>query len=1463
MFSTKVNGGWGADQAPNPPSNAFGRQMPSLPPINPFAKAPVNPFSTIQSDGTVPAPSPFSSRSPTPNIFQTLASKGQNRSTSSTFTQASASTPKPNPFGKPGGAQGFGSFSAPASDRSSTPNAFSKRLPTFPHGGAAPAMSGMNGKKKVSEYVKPAWPKQHKATGSGAASTSATKGQINGNGKRKIENGFQRQAKFSRTSPTWGVASFRSRSTTRESKRDDSPKTNKRAKPRVEGNRDDFAKKILAQLARDNIKPPRWPSNPGSHASRQAIERFRETHKAYRDKVRKSLTRVGLIDDPDKKRRLDEALVFKGICEDMCPEWERITRIVEHDIRGPEKDIDEYGDLVAIPELMVKRLARSAAGQDAPLPMDVRSVSALCRTLDYLIDELISSDDLLPQRHSFLWDRTRAIRIDFSFQKYAMTPEEIKDQIYCLETIARFHVTALHLLSQNGVTPQDFSEQQETEQLGKTLMSLIEVYDECEEQGIICDNEAEFRGYYIVYNAHNPGLLEIIEGWERRHKAGIPAAVSIVECIENIRKIRGPLRDASGQLAIDSIAIFFDIVADPSVSYTMACFAEIHFNYVRRAILKSIRKSLSRPRFGPKDITPTVLKQCLRTDTEEEAIDFFEKHGFHFESRDGYVILSPGLEYIDARIPHPYSGDIVERKRLGRTLPTVIHKTVFETDSEGPSVQQEQDEEEEESLFVSDSQDVTLTSINNNKEGHLGRSSDTESNNASSSAPAGPTATPANKGTKTEPSSSWPSNSFMETAGNKAINQGDTSSSNTSSSIPTTKKVTFGDVSGGFTTTHTNNTTTASPFGSLGKSETKDSTTPTTTPPSTNLFSSLIPNTSNTDGSQPPTPWSTPTISGAGFGFATSTTPISSPFSAVPFNTLGSSNKDGSQLPPPSDSSMTPESRVESPASSVPPMSAFEPTEPTVTNPPIPTPLTNAQPSGVTEADQPSSTISQPSIMSPQQIMESPATSTHDALPTAHADNLPKGALSTAKHAAPSKQTGLTTSTNTVQKDPLSDLARWFVCGDKGLMEEQFQRVAVEHALKSVWDGFQASEAKRIRKEEDEKSWAEAREFRNYSLRVKFFYRWHDGFRKRAIVRRMKLEKEKARQWKLPENVAKRERETKEEQDKILQEIKASILKRSRHNGGESTKKSSVRPKPKPKGKRVGEVPTQSSFESSSSGSRAQSIEEALLATGVFKGVRDERAAARHATMDCDETDEKIYLEKTTQLRSENHRRLQHGLSRLKSLPEPKVDKEGLKTALMRARYGGAGGDSMSMSTGSLRNSTRGSSHRSSRGQSKYRVSKPRSRVSDPYWRLKASGLVRMPNGEYLHESIALPMLQEGKRFPGFGDYGLPPVKHTTPYGSPSPPPSGFSSPPILTNEIRPDERSSSPSNPGSQKRKRCAEEDLVPNGDEYHTSKKRARSGDDGVHSAADTDQHLADIASLLARVNGVVKSTSKAKVS
>ncbi|KAI1153481.1 hypothetical protein F4825DRAFT_414845 [Nemania diffusa] len=1371
MLNARSQGGWGAGASTALP-NPFDSVSP--PPGNPFTKTPPNPF--LQNNNKIytqtPIKNPFATSAATANPFSTAATSSHKRSASpsSEHTLNGASATR-NPF--------------QAVKKATSPSGL-RRSPGPP----------TNKWTRTSEFVQPAWPNRSNAPTMPVTDTLDSKKRKGGpSALSKKQNG--------RSSVPHGVpqgslnGSFNGH----------------------DGRSYELASKIQQQLVQDRIKPPQWPVNPGSHAQRQAMESFRESYKAYREKARKSLIRAGLIDDPDRRRTLQQALDFRGISEDMCPEWEKVTRIIEYDVRNPEKALDDSGDLVAVPSLMVKRLARSAAGQDAPLPMDVRSFATLRKTLDYLIDDLIPEDSLLPSKHNFLWDRTRAIRIDLSVQKYNLTPDERIDLVYCLETIARFHVTALHLLSQDGFAAEDFSEQQEIEQLGKTLISLKEVYDDCVEQGIHCANEAEFRGYYIVFNARNPSIKETVEGWGTRlwNTDGIRTAMCLVESLQNTWTLQGPLNPfAPTELALGAAAIFFSIVSSPQISYTMACFAEIHFNDVRKSMLQIIRKSYTRPRDGPKDITPAFLKERLRFDTEDETVSFAQKHGIVF-GQDGaqrYAVLNSRQSIEDPRIRHAFSWSIVESKRSDHSLPDIIHQTVYQETEDKPTIVNH-----EESLFVGEIEDTSVNATESLVH-------DRETDSIGSTIPSGTSVT-VNGQTSKEPynwlQSQAPTTSPFSNA----------SQSSQTPKLPTPTSSIFAKPTPPQSSSlQTANSIFGQPYASPAGPNVDDADTSSKSQFNTNTSTLFRTSKGSGASGNAPSITSNNTTSASIFSFLNQSnngSPKLTGGESTPNSLFGTPTKP-SLFPSSDGGNKSPKVEAGKPAAAA-SSALLESSKPSP----------QAQHLSIPSNDGTSILSPSSSIFSPKRSssisLSGPDTYTPNQLglatkPLSKSSKLEQGRLDTIQE-TPSA------TTMVPAKDPMGDFTRWLVLADKGLMKDELEAFAVEHILRSTWEDFKAAEAERIQQEEDEKSWAEALAYRRRSLEVTFFYRWRDVVRKRRVVKRIQLEKEKARQWNSLQSVKAREIADGVNKEKAIQEARELVGKRTKEHAQQVT--------------RMRES-TQSH----------QSLEEALLATGVFSGVRDERAAARHAARDdnVDSEDEMLPAEKL-RLRSENQRRRQRGLAPLKRYPEAKTYKEGSKTARLRAIASGTGRDSLSMSTGSLRNSTFSSSYRSSLGFNQNRVAKSRSNISDPYWRMKANGLVQMPNGEYLHESLALPMLQEGKRFPGLGDYGLPPIEALTPSESP---PAG---PDLLSDSASPtpakflgsNRASRSPSivDGVAQKRKRgqAEDEDLAAYRNEAPASRKRAKSNDRATPTAQSADQDFLDsIASLLNKVNAVTKS-------
>ena len=59
--------------------------------------------------------------------------------------------------------------------------------------------------------------------------------------------------------------------------------------------------------------------------------------KKLRAREREDAMRKGLIDDPDKPRKLQDAIKFTGTCQDMCPQFERLERELQHGLDQLEK----------------------------------------------------------------------------------------------------------------------------------------------------------------------------------------------------------------------------------------------------------------------------------------------------------------------------------------------------------------------------------------------------------------------------------------------------------------------------------------------------------------------------------------------------------------------------------------------------------------------------------------------------------------------------------------------------------------------------------------------------------------------------------------------------------------------------------------------------------------------------------------------------------------------------------------------------------------------------------------------------------------------------------------------------------------------------------------------------------------------------------------------------------------------
>jgi nuclear mRNA export protein SAC3 len=1053
------------------------------------------------------------------------------------------------------------------------------------------------------------------------------------------------------------------------------------------GPQSEYARKIQDHLRKAGIKEPQWPSNPGDPSKRGVLDELREAYKKYREQARKSLQKAGLIDDPTVARRLDEAIDFKGICEDMCSDFEKLTRIVQFDVKSDEKVEGPDGTLVASTPHMVKALARSAAGQELPLPMDVRSLGALKRTLDYLIDEVLVEDHNLPTKHGFLWDRTRAIRRDFVFHT-TKTEEELALQVYCLENITRFHVVALHLLSQKSFAAPDFSEQQEREQLSKAVLSLTQTYDDCKAKGVECKNEAEFRAYFILLNSHYPDFQLKVTEWDQEFwylSDEVQTALSLSQAMQSIFDWHGPLRSGMPVAAASAFTTYFRIMEDPSVSYTMACFAEIHLAPIRRNILKNVQRAYSRGKDSPKDITLTVLNKMLRFDSEEEAVEFSESHGLKF-SRQGaserYLVLDRNNRVGNPTTRQSFSFDLVERKRGARTLPEVIHTTIFEdADAKRPEAKEAVDND---SLFVENA--IFNDAADKPKAQDFSIAKD-------------------DSATTFSPPNTFPTSSIFQSATSMAPSPA------------------FGTMAAPQPPSH----------GIFQQPPAKSSATPghfattqSTPPPSKATEAAKVP-------PLPPHPAQArkaepPTLNPAG--------PSTSPVQDAPTITVSPPTPrlpSSSSTPP---SHISPQPHIPAPGTAVPPKPAQPAFPSTISKTLAPSAGRHVTFAPVSSATTESSVVFTAQDATKTAAIPSPVTSLD------HARRAAQTVSATPKPPSP-------------PPDLMGDFTRWFMLGDKGLWHE-FLEAYTEHLCQDVFLQFQQDEEIRMRKEEDERSWAEALKFRRRSLRTRFFNRWRTIARNLALNRRARDQMAEMRAY----------------QQRRIAEQRAATKRVAAE--AEATRRASQ------------EVNLMEELRASKELRTSMRMEQALLATGVFNGVRDAKETAAGVVRDAS-VDSRTLGSAASKIRQRVKDGFTSSVSKVKGLVrtpsnagavESMADRSASPSSVVSMR------STSTAATGSIRYKrqkvpnkfgkmitklvkvspapkpqriTNFSQSRRTSSLTEESISSTRtSGTRFSHWRLRAAGMVQMPNGQYLHESLAIPM-RNGQRFPELGDYGLPP----------------------------------------------------------------------------------------------------------
>ncbi|EUC42873.1 hypothetical protein COCMIDRAFT_102351 [Bipolaris oryzae ATCC 44560] len=408
--------------------------------------------------------------------------------------------------------------------------------------------------------------------------------------------------------------------------------------------------------------------------------------KSERPKIREQFIKNGLM-NPEGQMRLSDSVKLYGICEEMCPEYERVRRIVELDVKAPEctpetQHLPSRSQRIPEESRMVKAYARSAAGMDVELVSEIRSPSTCLKTLKYLFGRL--DEDDFQFLHSWLWDRTRAVRKDLRTQRIE-NKTDIAILLTSLEYSARFYMLSAHHMARS--TKDDYSHQQDVEQLNQTLISLKERYGDNRRAGIVSENEAEFWAYRLILapiyaNTQLENELHRLPS-DLRNNPRVKTALEIFRVLKTIIIHRHYDNFVQCQ---SNWKVFWDLIKSPRVSYLMACAAAICFNRVRHVVLDSVwrayRVGQYRHQVSVEEWTTGKLREVLGMDTDSEAVQFCEAHGFVFEVNEAgqtfldikqksYERKAVVLPKADVK-PQFFSASIVEAKRHGRPLSAVI-----------------------------------------------------------------------------------------------------------------------------------------------------------------------------------------------------------------------------------------------------------------------------------------------------------------------------------------------------------------------------------------------------------------------------------------------------------------------------------------------------------------------------------------------------------------------------------------------------------------------------------------------------------------------------------------------------------------------------------------------------------------------------------------------------------------------
>ncbi|XP_061346023.1 SAC3 family protein C isoform X3 [Gastrolobium bilobum] len=225
------------------------------------------------------------------------------------------------------------------------------------------------------------------------------------------------------------------------------------------------------------------------------------------------------------------------------------------------------------PALAVKKFCRTISAKYVQAS-DIRPLTVLEDTLNYLLSLLESKEHPFEVVHDFIFDRTRSIRQDITMQNIVS-----KKAIYMYEGMVKFHVVSHYKLWCSMSDPNIASlHHLNMEQLTKTLTSLFNLYEANRNSNYVHENEAEFHSLYMLLHlgSYSKPMAEPLSLWFSHLSAPVLKSKEMCFARRILRSFRlGNYKD------------FFNTAA-AQASYLQYCIMEPYINEVRALALSCI-----------------------------------------------------------------------------------------------------------------------------------------------------------------------------------------------------------------------------------------------------------------------------------------------------------------------------------------------------------------------------------------------------------------------------------------------------------------------------------------------------------------------------------------------------------------------------------------------------------------------------------------------------------------------------------------------------------------------------------------------------------------------------------------------------------------------------------------------------------------------------------------------------------